>query len=102
MTESADLDVDTDWIRRAAGTLSAVNSRLYYAQQSTLPTELNDASLGTGPHAATVAQLVNTRCRQSGEAAAALNSISTALAGNLVLAAEKFERAEIFLQHRIR
>lgn len=87
-----DLDVDTTWIRRAAGTLREAAQG--FRGPDPLAASVTAEQLGGSAQASGVAQLVNLRSDQTRAAAAQLSSIAAGLADKLDLAADSLDRAE--------
>ncbi len=94
MTGQLDLQVDTEWIRRAAATLGEAARGLRAAADRTCTPSVLPGALGGSPDADAVVRLVNLRTTQAGEAAAQLGSIGAGLAARLVVAADRFDECE--------
>jgi hypothetical protein len=87
-----DLEIDTYWIRRAAGSMEQA-FRAFSAGGATQP-PLPAAALGSSDTAAAVVALVNVRNRQAHAAAAQLQALANAVACQLHDAADRFDLAE--------
>ena len=95
MPSTWDLDVDTYWIRRAAGSVDEA-ARCFGAvagDRSWVPVSVDD--LGRCPSAAAVVVMVDARNSQAHAAAAQLRSLADAVGLGLLGAADRFDRTEV-------
>ncbi len=92
MPGSWDLEIDTYWIRRAAGSMDG--AALAFGTVTTVLPPLTSAGLGASDTAAAVAVLVNARNQQARAAATQLRDVTTAIGNRLRDAAATFDRLE--------
>ena len=97
MNGQPDLQVDTEWIRRAAATLEETGRTWTAVAPGSAPTP-NSAALGEDAGSAATARLVGLRCLQAREAVRQLASVAAGLSQQLLHSAETFDRAEHGLQ----
>jgi len=93
MSTEPDLQVDTDWIRRAAATLQRTGEQFSPGTGGPLPS-VGSYSLGTSAAAIEVVELVIRRGSQARDAATALAVIATTIGDNLLRTASLFEHLE--------
>lgn len=92
-----DLQVDTEWIRRAAATLQHSGHAFAAAAPGSAPAPGNGA-LGDDAGAVVATGLVGLRCLQAQQAAQQLAAVATGLAQRLIGCAETFDRLDTGLR----
>lgn len=93
MSAGPDLQVDTEWIRRAAATLEEAGRRWSSAAPGAAPAPAGGA-LGDDAGSAAAARLVGLRCLQAQQAAQQLAAVAAGLSQKLVHSADTFDRTE--------
>lgn len=93
MSGGLGLQVDTEWIRRAAATLEHTG-RIWAAAAPGPAPAPGSGGLGDDAGSAMVARLVGLRCLQAQQAAQQLASVAAGLSQKLAHSADTFDRAE--------
>ena len=97
-----DLELDTDWIRRAADSIQDASGAFSRGDGDGIFAPLSMDGLGPSGAASAVAALVNTRNAQAHAAAAQLQAVAAGVAAGLRDAAAHFDRVEAAVAMPIR
>lgn len=102
MPGTLDLDVDTYWIRRAAGKMEDAAQCFAAATAGQPPIPLPPGCLGRSVVAVATVALANLRTGQAHAAADQLHGVAAAVGQQLLDTAGGFDRAETAIQRRPR